>query len=120
MQELKKRIIKAIRQVKDPEIPVNVYDLGLIYNLDVDDAGVVHVRMTLTSPGCPVAGMILQQVEKNVREVDGVNGATVELVWDPPWTQDRMTDAARLELNLEPGQAFSPTGPKYFDINRPG
>jgi len=76
--------------------------------------------MTLTSPGCPVAGMILQQVESKVRAVEGVTGAKVELVWDPPWTQDSMTDAARLELNLEPGQALKPSGPTYLDINRQG
>ena len=120
MNELNKRIVKAIRKIKDPEIPVNIYDLGLIYDLSVDEAGVASIRMTLTSPGCPVAGMILQQVETKVKEVDGVTGAKVELVWEPPWTQDRMTEAARLELNLEPGQSIKPAGPKYFDISRPG
>lgn len=120
MQAIEKLIVKAIRQIKDPEIPVNIYDLGLIYSLEVSDAGAVQVRMTLTSPGCPVAGMILQQVETKVREVEGVTEATVELVWDPPWTQDRMTDAARLELNLEPGQSIKPAGPKFFNISRPG
>lgn len=120
MADLKKDIIKALRKIKDPEIPVNIYDLGLIYDLDVNDSGAARIRMTLTSPGCPVAGMIVQQVELKAKEVEGVTSATVELVWEPPWTQERMTDAARLELNLEPGQSFKPTGQQFFNINRPG
>lgn len=116
--ELKKRIVKALRQVKDPEIPVNLYDLGLIYDLDVQDTGHVAIRMTLTSPGCPVADMLIKQVETQVKGVEGVSAAQVELVWEPPWTPDRMSEAARLELNLEPGQA-PPRGQQVFQINRP-
>jgi len=108
MDNLKKNIIKALRKIKDPEIPVNIYDLGLIYDLDVDDAGAAHIKMTLTSPGCPVAGMILQQVEMKVKEVERVTGATVELVWDPSWTPDRMTDEARPFEAAIP--AFTPPG----------
>jgi FeS assembly SUF system protein len=119
MDELKKRIIKSLRQIKDPEIPVNIYDLGLVYDLEVDADGAVTIRMTLTSPGCPVADMLVKQVEAKAREIEGVTGATVELVWDPPWTQDRMTDAARLELNLEPGAPLKRGGPQFFDITRP-
>lgn len=98
--ELRERVIAALRTVYDPEIPVNIYDLGLIYGLDIDEAGDVDVRMTLTAPGCPVAQTFPQTVEDAVRSVPGVNDATVELVWDPPWSQERMTEAARLELGL--------------------
>jgi FeS assembly SUF system protein len=118
MEEVKKRIIKSLRQVKDPEIPVNLYDLGLIYDLEVRDTGHVAIRMTLTSPGCPVADMLVKQVESQVKAVEGVSSARVELVWEPAWTPDRMSEAARLELNLEPGQA-PPRGQQVFQINRP-
>ena len=119
MADLEQRITKALRRIKDPEIPVNIYDLGLIYDLGVGDDGTVHVRMTLTSPGCPVAGTIVQEVESKVKEIEGVRDAKVELVWEPPWTQERMSEAARLELNLEPGQSLGAPGPRFFDINRP-
>lgn len=115
--ELNKRIIKALRTVHDPEIPVNIYDLGLIYGLRVDDTGVAHVDMTLTSPGCPVAGTLVAQVGQAVKSVEGVSDARVELVWEPAWSPERMTDAARLELNLEPGEApRKSSGPQFFDI----
>lgn len=98
---LKTQIIEALRKVYDPEIPLNIYDLGLIYDLDVDEtSGKVHIRMTLTSPGCPVAQTFPCTVECAVKEVSGVSEAAVELVWDPPWSQDRMTEAARLQLGL--------------------
>ncbi|MBK8480780.1 MAG: SUF system Fe-S cluster assembly protein [Proteobacteria bacterium] len=97
---LEAQIIEALRQIYDPEIPVNVYDLGLIYSIDVLPLGRVAVRMTLTSPACPVAGALPAEVEEGVRGVAGVADAAVELVWEPPWTMEMMTEDARLELNL--------------------
>jgi FeS assembly SUF system protein len=94
-------VIAALRTVYDPELPVNIYDLGLIYGLDVDDAeGKVKIRMTLTAPGCPVAQTFPATVEDAVEAVEGVHEARVDLVWEPPWSQDRMSEAARLELGL--------------------
>ena len=84
----------------DPEIPVNIYDLGLIYKIDIDAENKVHVEMTLTSPACPVAGTLPGDVEMKVRSVDGVREAKVEVVWDPPWGQHMMSEAAQLELGL--------------------
>ncbi len=97
---LEARIYDATAQVYDPEIPVNIYELGLIYNVEIDAGGNVAIEMTLTSPACPVAGSLPGEVETRVREVDGVSEVKVELVWDPPWTPDRMTEAARLELGF--------------------
>ena len=97
---LEARVMEALRGVYDPEIPVNIYDLGLIYNVEIDAAGVVNIRMTLTAPGCPVAQTFPGVVECAVKCVPGVADAHVELVWDPPWTQDRMSEAARLQLGL--------------------
>ncbi len=98
---LKERIIEALRGIYDPEIPVNIYDLGLIYRLDVDEpAGGVQIDMTLTTPACPVAQSFPCTVECAVREVPGVNEVKVNLVWDPPWSQERMSEAARLQLGL--------------------
>ncbi len=97
---LREHIVAALKTVYDPEIPVNIYDLGLIYAIDIDDSGNVKVDMTLTAPGCPVAQTFPGTVEDTVREVEGVVDAHVELVWDPPWTQDMMTEEARLELGL--------------------
>ena len=97
---LESRVIAAIRTVYDPEISVNIYDLGLIYGLDINDRAEVFVRMTLTSPGCPVAGILPEQVASAIRAVDGVTAAQVELVWDPPWSQDHMSDEAKLTLGL--------------------
>jgi FeS assembly SUF system protein len=94
------RVVAALRTVFDPEIPVNVYDLGLIYALDVDAGGAVAIRMTLTAPACPVAGMMPGLVESAVRKVEGVTRVEVALVWDPPWTKDRMSDEARLQLGM--------------------
>jgi FeS assembly SUF system protein len=93
-------IIAMMKTIYDPEIPVNIYDLGLIYDVIVDPLGNVDVKMTLTAPGCPVAQTFPGIVEDAVKSVLGVNDAKVELVWDPPWTQDRMTDAAKLQLGL--------------------
>lgn len=97
---LEQRIIMAIRSVYDPEIPVNVYDLGLIYSIQIDKQAVVFVDMTLTAPTCPVAGSLPGQVECAIKAVDGVNDAYVVLVWDPPWSQDCMSDEAKLALGL--------------------
>lgn len=97
---LREQIIEALRGVYDPEIPVNIYDLGLIYRLDIDEAQAVRIQMTLTAPGCPVAHTFPGMVECAVKCVPGVSDASVELVWDPPWTQERMSEAARLQLGL--------------------
>jgi FeS assembly SUF system protein len=97
---LKRRVIAALGTIYDPELPVNIYDLGLIYDLDVAADGRVDIRMTLTAPGCPVAQTFPAQVEHTVAEVEGVTSAHVEIVWDPPWDQSRMTEAARLQLGL--------------------
>ena len=95
---LDSRIVAALREVYDPEIPVNIYDLGLIYRIDCDDMGVVEIDMTLTAPGCPVAQTFPGTVEAAVQNVEGVAAAEVELVWEPPWTPDHMSEAAKLEL----------------------
>jgi FeS assembly SUF system protein len=93
-------VIVALKGVYDPEIPVNIYDLGLIYNVAINDEGHVDVQMTLTTPGCPVAQTFPGTVEQAVNQVEGVSDCTVELVWEPPWTQERMTEGARLELGI--------------------
>lgn len=93
-------IIQALRTIYDPEIPVNIYDLGLIYKITIESNSIVKVEMTLTTPGCPVAQTFPGTVEATVRSVEGVTEASVELVWEPPWTQDKMTEAAKLQLGL--------------------
>lgn len=97
---VRERIVAALKTVYDPEIPVNVYDLGLIYGFDVSPEGQVEVEMTLTAPACPVAGALVQEVADKVGAVDGVARSHVQLTWDPPWTKDRMTEEAMLELGL--------------------
>jgi len=97
---LEERIVAALRTVFDPEIPVNIYDLGLVYGLDVAADGAVAIRMTLTAPACPVAGVMPGLVESAVRQVAGVSSVNVELVWDPPWTKERMSEEARLQLGM--------------------
>jgi FeS assembly SUF system protein len=94
------RIVEALRSVFDPEIPVNIYDMGLIYNLDIGDAGGVKVTMTLTSPACPVAGILPGEVEAKVASVEGVSSAEVDLVWEPSWNPSMMSEAAQLELGM--------------------
>ena len=93
-------VIAGLKTVFDPEIPVNIYDLGLIYGITIDEKHHVAIQMTLTSPGCPVAQTFPGTVEKAVNEVEGVADCTVELVWEPTWTQERMTEAAKLELGM--------------------
>ena len=97
---LEQQIIDALRNIYDPEIPVNIYDLGLIYGIDINEDQVVRIEMTLTTPGCPVAQTFPGTVECAVKCVDCVTDAHVELVWDPPWTKDRMTEDALLSLGL--------------------
>lgn len=99
-EALREKVIETLRQVYDPEIPVNIYDLGLIYRVDVSSRGMVYIDMTLTAPGCPVAQTFPGVVEMEVKKVEGVADAHVEVVWDPPWTPDRMSDAAKLELGM--------------------
>ena len=99
-QGLEKKVVDVLRTCYDPEIPVNIYELGLIYKVDVDPAGAVNVRMTLTSPMCPVAGSLPPEVEVKIRSVPGVTSAKVEVVWDPPWTPEMMSEAAKLQLNM--------------------
>lgn len=100
IETLKSEVLKALKTIYDPEIPVNIYDLGLIYDIDIKPEGIVHIQMTLTAPGCPVAQTFPGTVEAYVMNVDGVNEATVELVWEPPWTKDRMSEEARLQLGI--------------------
>lgn len=99
-EALKEAIIAALKTVFDPEIPTNIYDLGLIYDIAINDEQHVDIQMTLTSPGCPVAQTFPGTVEQAVNQVEGVNDCTVELVWEPPWTQERMSEVARLELGM--------------------
>ncbi|MFZ4509031.1 MAG: DUF59 domain-containing protein [Fimbriimonas sp.] len=94
-------VIESIRTVYDPELPVNVYDLGLIYDIQVSDAKDVHVLMTLTSPACPVAGILPGEVESAVRSTPGIGNVTLELTWDPPFTVERMSEEVRLMLGLD-------------------
>jgi FeS assembly SUF system protein len=97
---LEAAVIEALRGVYDPELPVNIYDLGLIYQLQVSAAGQVKIAMTLTAPGCPVAQTFPATVAEKVRAVPGISGAQVEIVWEPPWDKTRMSERARLELGL--------------------
>jgi FeS assembly SUF system protein len=97
---LKPAIVKAISTVYDPEIPVNIYELGLIYDILVDANGVAGIQMTLTAPGCPVAHTLPVDVANKVKAVDGVSDAQVDIVWEPAWTKDRMSDAAKLQLGM--------------------
>lgn len=99
-ERVKDDVILALRSCYDPEIPVDIYELGLIYGVEVDDHGRVEVRMTLTSPACPVAESLPAEVEAKVRSVPGVSAASIELVWDPPWDREMMSEAAKLELGF--------------------
>ena len=100
---LQDQVVAALKTVYDPEMPINIYDLGLIYHVAVDDAaaGQVRIRMTLTAPNCPVAGSLPADVERAVRAVPGVTGVKIELTFDPPWSKDRMSEAAKLMLGID-------------------
>jgi len=98
--ELKPHVVEAISTVFDPEIPVNIYELGLVYDVVIDAAAVVHVTMTLTSPACPSAQQIPLEVASKVRAIEGVTDADVQIVWEPAWTMEKMSDAARMQLGI--------------------
>jgi len=98
--DIENGIVEALKTVFDPEIPVNIYELGLIYDIDLQPDGQVQVKMTLTSPGCPVAGSLPGEVKNKVESVPGVTAADIELVWDPAWNPSMMTEAARLQLGM--------------------
>ena len=100
MEDLKQKIIKEIKKVYDPEIPVNIYELGLIYKIEIDKKNNVNVDMTLTTPNCPVADSLPKQVKEYIMNVKGVSDVKLNLVWDPPWDKSKMSEAAKLELNL--------------------
>lgn len=99
-EDVRDRIVQMLTTIYDPEIPVNIYEMGLIYDLAVDAEGDVKILMTLTSPSCPVAGSLPPEVEAKVGSVEGVRSVTVDLTWDPPWTPERMSEAAKLELGF--------------------
>ena len=100
MSDIKNRVIEEVKKIYDPEIPVNIYELGLIYKIEVDEKNKVNVDMTLTSPNCPVAESLPKEVKENIKKVEGVSDVNLNLVWEPPWDKDRMSEAAKLELNL--------------------
>ena len=100
MSDIKNKVIEAVKKIYDPEIPVNIYELGLIYKIDVDEKNKVNVEMTLTSPNCPVAESLPNEVKENIMSVEGVCDVNLNLVWEPPWDKDKMSEAAKLELNL--------------------
>ena len=100
MSDIKNKVIEAVKKIYDPEIPVNIYELGLIYKIDVDEKNNVNVDMTLTSPNCPVAESLPNEVKENIKKVEGVSDVNLNLVWEPPWDKDKMSEAAKLELNL--------------------
>ena len=97
---LKEKIITEIKKIYDPEIPVNIYELGLIYDIKVESENLVKVKMTLTTPNCPVAESLPKEVKEGVMQVEGIEEVDLQLVWDPPWTKDMMSEAAKLEMNL--------------------
>jgi len=99
-QELEEKIILVLKTIYDPEIPVDIFELGLIYEVAIDDDANVNIKMTLTSPACPVAGSLPPEVEMKVMTVEGVKNAKVEIVWSPPWDKDMMSDAAKVELGM--------------------
>jgi len=101
MEELRQAIVNELHQCFDPEIPVNIYELGLIYGIDIQPGGTVDLRMTLTSPACPVAGSLPGEVKARLRQLANVTAASVEVVWDPPWEKSRMSEAAKLQLGID-------------------
>ena len=100
MSDIKNRVIEAVKKIYDPEIPVNIYELGLIYKIEVDEKNKINIEMTLTSPNCPVAESLPKDVKENIMKVEGVSDVNLNLVWEPPWDKDKMSEAAKLELNL--------------------
>ena len=100
MSDIKNKVIEEIKKIYDPEIPVNIYELGLIYKIEVDSKNKVNVYMTLTSPNCPVAESLPKQVKDNIMKLEEVSDVNLNLVWEPPWDKDKMSEAAKLELNL--------------------
>ena len=100
MSDIKNKVIEVIKKIYDPEIPVNIYDLGLIYKIEVENENKVNVDMTLTSPNCPVAESLPKEVKDNIMKIDGISDVNLNLVWEPPWDKDKMSEAAKLELNL--------------------
>jgi FeS assembly SUF system protein len=100
VEDLKGRVIEALKTCYDPEIPVDIYELGLVYQLLVEETGAVAIRMTLTAPNCPAAGSLPGEIERRVREVAGVTDVRIELVWDPPWGRERLSPAALIQLGL--------------------
>jgi FeS assembly SUF system protein len=107
-QDLRGPVIDALKTVYDPEIPVNIYELGLIYDVEITPGGDVLVKMTLTAPNCPVADILPSQVKQKVLSVEGVTSAQIDLVFDPPWDRDKMSDAARLALGFDLGKDVVP------------
>ena len=100
MADIKNQVIEEIKKIYDPEIPVNIYELGLIYKIEVDETNKVKIDMTLTSPNCPVAESLPKEVKDNIMKVEGVSDVNLNLVWEPPWDKDKMSEAAKLELNI--------------------
>ena len=100
MKDIKNKVIEEIKKIYDPEIPVNIYELGLIYKIEVDDKNKVNIDMTLTSPNCPVAESLPKEVKDNIMKIEGVSEVNLNLVWEPPWDRDKMSEAAKLELNV--------------------
>ena len=100
MTDLRNKIITEIKKIYDPEIPVNIYELGLIYKIEICEKNNVLIEMTLTSPNCPVAESLPNSVKENILKINGIKNVDLKLVWDPPWTKEKMSEAAKLELNL--------------------
>ena len=100
MSDLKEKVISEIKKIYDPEIPVNIYELGLIYKIEINEKQKVLVEMTLTTPNCPVAESLPKSVKDNILQIEGVNDVDLKGVWDPPWNKDKMSEAAKLELNI--------------------
>ena len=100
MSDIKSQVVEEIKKIYDPEIPVNIYELGLIYKIEVDEKDKVNIDMTLTSPNCPVAESLPKDVKENIMKVEGVSDVNLNIVWEPPWDKDKMSEAAKLELNL--------------------
>lgn len=98
--ELESKIVDALKNVFDPEIPVSIYDMGMIYKISVDENSVAHIIMTVTAPNCPVADTLPIEVHNKVKEIEGINDVDVQMTFDPPWNEDMMSDAAKLELGL--------------------